>query len=227
METLYKYALILPLFTWACQGKEASTQSSATTASTSSTPAHTTAGSMTGDSIPFPHSTSTSNPGTSQICVIEYRVKVSTPQQFQKAVAFYGRMVGKVKPDSLNATQAVFEVFTAQADAHTYSCWAFVTAVSPRDAGKNKRSPIVYWGTKADSLEAKYKKLRSKPSADSDDEYSANLAQSGPMPKNLVFKPEWSRGSLADPYNSRLGLVINPDYPLHSYLSAKESRVSK
>lgn len=134
-------------------------------------------------------------------CIVDYRV---TETDFEKAVAHYGKLLDRGKPDVEKKNLAVFKVFTANIDplATTYQTELRVTGVAAGSPAL-QHSPAIYWGSDEVSIDF------------------AQLEQLGQLPGTVKepLSPDLSElyggqlGSVVDAHGYRMGVSINPDFP--------------
>ncbi|WBO83955.1 hypothetical protein [Hymenobacter yonginensis] len=135
-------------------------------------------------------------------CIVDYRVPEA---DFDKAVAHYGKLLDREKPDVEKPLLAVFKVFTANIDPleTTYQAELRVTGVKAGSPAL-QHSPAVYWGS--DEVDGDFAQL----------EHAGELPGTTkepvqPDPSGMYTTPRL--GSLVDVQGYRMGVAINPDYP--------------
>ncbi|MBC6699885.1 hypothetical protein [Hymenobacter sp. BT190] len=135
-------------------------------------------------------------------CIVDYRVK---EEDFDRAVAHYGKLLDREKPDVEKRNLAVFKVFTANIDPveTTYQTELRVTGVKANSPAL-QYSPAIYWGSDAvDNDFAQLKQAGQLP--------GTTKEPMQPDPSDLHTNPRL--GSVVDVYGYRTGVTINPDYP--------------
>ncbi|AII52126.1 hypothetical protein N008_09065 [Hymenobacter sp. APR13] len=124
---------------------------------------------------------------------------------FDKAVAHYGKLLDREKPDVEKPLLAVFKVFTANIDPldTTYQAELRVTGVKAGSPAL-QYSPAIYWGS--EEVDGDFAQL----------EHAGELPGTTkepvqPDPSGMYTNSRL--GSLVDQQGYRVGVVTNPDYP--------------